>query len=691
MRARTGFVATAVLALACGRDETVTALDVSVVSFEATPLESGAALKGAVGVTPRAGAATCDDCRVDYTIALYQGATGVRIDTLDGSVPLRGTAAHIERTWLAPTSDAYHARLVARVTAGGADLVAGESTPELASFAACAGSRCLFASTAHVCNLVGRAGDPDSAASVPWNHPEGPNPDSPLISGIDLGYPIEHDGRLLIMFGDTITTSPDTGELVPLGRPQQFPLGLAPGNDDAMGFFGDAVAAMTAPTADRCLDLAFFETDSGDADPVTLESPFEIDGTGGSFLGALFVGGGGFSAGGHLFALMPDGREVCRPGAICDHFQFFESCATDADCIEPGDRCLTHSALPDGRTFCFYGDECDAPGAPESDPSPECHPRRTRSLLGASPDATNDFVIAREGEHVELGFYDRPERWMYDGNFAVTSFAEHDARVFAYGRPRGVGSKERPSNVHLAVHEIRDGLLARARYFVGCASSAGVAPEHCGPETRFEDAVFASSPELAAPLFVESRTIVNKHHVSYVEHLGRWVMLYGGRLPLSFINDPSRIWKLSHPTLDAPSNSRPEVGIYLRTAPAPWGPWSDAVTIYSPWSRFGSGYCEIMHWAGSTDPGDGLPDDPPEYLDCDPERNDALDFGHHDHGAEYGPARLMPLAMPFADGASIYWLMSTWNPYRIVIMRSDLSPTPFVPSAAKGALLADGR
>jgi len=47
-----------------------------------------------------------------------------------------------------------------------------------------------------------------------------------------------------------------------------------------------------------------------------------------------------------------------------------------------------------------------------------------------------------------------------------------------------------------------------------------------------------------------------------------------------------------------------------------------------------------------------------------------------DFGAEYGTAILPRFIQDAAEEATLYWLMSTWHPYRVVLMKTRLSKSP---------------
>lgn len=103
-------------------------------------------------------------------------------------------------------------------------------------------------------------------------------------------------------------------------------------------------------------------------------------------------------------------------------------------------------------------------------------------------------------------------------------------------------------------------------------------------------------------------------------------------------------------------------GIYMRTAPEPWGPWSTAQTIFNPDTD--GGYCHFMHRAVNAQnpaPCDTLSD--PGRLDV--------------YGGEYAPYFISRFTTGDAAGGSstFYYTMSTWNPYTEVVMKTTIQTT----------------
>lgn len=150
---------------------------------------------------------------------------------------------------------------------------------------------------------------------------------------------------------------------------------------------------------------------------------------------------------------------------------------------------------------------------------------------------------------------------------------------------------------------------------------------------------------------------VLQHSIAWVPSLNRFVMLYAGRLPFPFTLVPND----------------PNAGIQLRTAPHPWGPWSDPQLIWNATTEGAYGGCPdgtlypaLGGGCAQTDPfrPGGLNMCPA------PSPSPNLDFG-----VEYGVNILSTYTKPGpeANSATIYWNISTWNPYRVVLMKSTLT------------------
>jgi hypothetical protein len=199
-----------------------------------------------------------------------------------------------------------------------------------------------------------------------------------------------------------------------------------------------------------------------------------------------------------------------------------------------------------------------------------------------------------------------------DDKFRVVTLWKTDPWLYVFG-----AGQYRRSSVSLArvkLDEVQD--RNAIRYFQ--ATDADARPQW---STKEQD---------AALLF--HHDVVGEHSVAYCPSVQRYVMLY---------------------------NSLKPRGIVMRSAPEPWGPWSDVEIIFDPWKD--KGYGHFMHkpdWFSTEK--DGLED---------PGRGNAW-------GGEYGPYIMARYTTGDANGCRIYYTMSTWNPYQVVVMRTDLRMRP---------------
>ncbi|MFN3652557.1 MAG: DUF4185 domain-containing protein [Armatimonadota bacterium] len=130
----------------------------------------------------------------------------------------------------------------------------------------------------------------------------------------------------------------------------------------------------------------------------------------------------------------------------------------------------------------------------------------------------------------------------------------------------------------------------------------------------------------ARPLFYHP--MIGELSVAWCAPLKRWLMLYN----------------LEHPR-----------GVVIRTAERPAGPWSEARTLLDPWQ---DAYGKFIH--------DAQPGAAPSSLH-DPGRERVT-------GGPYGPYLIPRFFKGDEKEATIYFVLSTWNPYNVMLMRATLRP-----------------
>lgn len=195
--------------------------------------------------------------------------------------------------------------------------------------------------------------------------------------------------------------------------------------------------------------------------------------------------------------------------------------------------------------------------------------------------------------------------------FINVAFCSAEGWIYIYG-----SGEYRKSSVCLArVRPADIGDRSRLRFFGG-ADAAG---EEQWREREAD----------AKPLF--QHNVVGEFSVAYLEPVKRYVMLYNSSAPR---------------------------GITLRSAKTPRGPWSEGTILFHPWRD--NGYGHFMHISSRFR-----------------RKSDALSDPNRAHqwGGEYGPYIMARYTHEVNGHCRIYYTMSTWNPYQVVVMRSDLNLT----------------
>ena len=136
----------------------------------------------------------------------------------------------------------------------------------------------------------------------------------------------------------------------------------------------------------------------------------------------------------------------------------------------------------------------------------------------------------------------------------------------------------------------------------------------------------------AVPLFTQPE--IGELCVTYNRFLKRWLMLYNAG--------------------DKPGPR----GINFRAAETPWGAWSETALLFHPWDD--GGYGRFMHISWKHERKDIL---------HDPGRGD-------DWGGEYAPYVIDRYTTGTDGRTTLYFVLSTWNPYNTVLMKTTLERKP---------------
>ena len=279
----------------------------------------------------------------------------------------------------------------------------------------------------------------------------------------------------------------------------------------------------------------------------------------------------------------------------------------------------------------------------------------TNKFSNATPRTVRDFLPARGSGRSNQDYRNDDGK---GGN----------RRVFLWGRPGfiGVRARGRPLALYFAYADMPAGagFKLNLHYFTG-TDAKGV-PQFSSSE---KDAAAVDLDATRAGVQAdEIFDIVDQVSIAWVEPLKKWVMLYGGGM----INRPTQLLpNCGVLELFARNECKDVVigngAIRLRTANDPWGPWTPPQDVivggdpnrsplehqYAPGGVLHHPDCTAANCAGATK-WDGI--DPREY------------------GFLYGANIIEQWITPAGKGVDVIWDASTWDPYRVVLLRTRVNP-----------------
>jgi hypothetical protein len=161
----------------------------------------------------------------------------------------------------------------------------------------------------------------------------------------------------------------------------------------------------------------------------------------------------------------------------------------------------------------------------------------------------------------------------------------------------------------------------------------------------------------------ELHDVVGQMNVMWVPSLQHFVMFYGGES--SGFAEGLVVW-------DDPAQTQhdPQGSLWLRFAKQPWGPWTAPQQLMAAGDRAPEAQPTHQYAEGGI-----LAHNNCRTNKCaryDPAYE--LDLGNNNNGVLYGPSFIDAWTTEDRDATSLYWLVSTWNPYQTVLMRTTLRP-----------------
>ncbi|HEX6738070.1 MAG TPA: DUF4185 domain-containing protein, partial [Vicinamibacteria bacterium] len=404
------------------------------------------------------------------------------------------------------------------------------------------------------------------------------------MGATDLGYPVEHQGRLALLFGDTWDEHhghPGAGK----GERAQGEIEPA---DDAVGW----ISSRTPPTLSQCPDLEVNHVAAGPTKrivPATVSGPLTVK------HGYFNVPSGGVSDGGWLYAFFWTNH--------CQHDTWL------APNPVPLARPAPQSMTPENQAGYTLSDLC-----PESDDRNSVG----RGVLARSSDGGRTFADAVP---MPLGFV---YATAIDANAITGLPAEQRLGTYVFAVPRYRGSV--PYLAYAPPGALHD--PPSWKFLVGLRADG--TPSWTSEEVWKRGSQQPWVPPGQPELFAGDRCL-GEFSVTWNGALKMWLMLY---------------------------NCYPR-GIVARVAHAPWGPWSDGTVILN--EKQDGAPCRLV----MTPEGCG--------------NQERYHGGNKiQKGGLYAPfvmERYTTSVGSFFGGqrqADVYWLLSTWAPYQVVVMRTRL-------------------
>jgi hypothetical protein len=285
---------------------------------------------------------------------------------------------------------------------------------------------------------------------------------------------------------------------------------------------------------------------------------------------------------------------------------------------------------------------------------------------------TNRFKNPTIGTVQDFVPADPPGYLNHDFNVAGSSGANR--RVFIWGRPGfvGINATNRKVGMYFAYVDMPVGtsFAWNVKYFIG-TNASGV-PQFSNSETAAVALDMDST--VANTQTGDTHDIVSLYNIVWVNHLHKWVMLYGG----SVSNNPVGLFWSCGVTeffvgdTECMQVNRGNHAIRMRTADNPYGPWSPPQDFFVP------GNPEVNPPTGYYN--GNVAGTPNIFYHPNCSGTCKASYGHPnydasvEYGVPYAPTIVVPWLTAVGSSVDVIWFMSTWNPYGVWLMRTRINP-----------------
>lgn len=500
-------------------------------------------------------------------------------------------------------------------------------------------------------------------------HPDNQQPHRIDYEGTDLGWSYLHDGKIHFLFGDT-----HAGDK---GQP------IDPVYDDTFGSID--VAAWPDPGQMRPGNIPVLKLgqDAGTSRASGIDPGQPAEG----FKTPL----GGFSNGTREFGMFITGKPRacrantdCSKGLSCDTSVGFigvppsqqsgltlpcrdtaPNCRSDT-MFEAGGAAIPGTGLCTDKTSSIWSDtDFGRVGAYAiyqligvrslTDPGKYTDIREwlTNKFFNPASRAVADFAPARGSGRSKQ-------------DYRNTGKAGGNRQVFMWGRPGfiGVNSKGSTLGLYFAYVDMPKGpgFSWDVHYYTG--TGADRVPRFSANESEAAALDLDASRDGIQPQ--EIHDLIQHMSVVWVEHLGKWVMFYGGgisKFPIPNLLPNCGVLEIFART-DCQSIALGNGAIRMRTADDPWGPWTP------PQDVIVGGDADQRPVADQYAPGGVLHHPACTGEHCQPPSVYML---KGDYGWFYGANIVEEWTRPAGKGVDVIWNASTWDPYRVVLLRTRIN------------------
>lgn len=236
--------------------------------------------------------------------------------------------------------------------------------------------------------------------------------------------------------------------------------------------------------------------------------------------------------------------------------------------------------------------------------------------------------------------------------------------LLIWGRPQfgGIGAEGRDAQLYLAWVALPepDGeghFDWRPRYFAGVEPDGRPRFADSDSEAKALDLDAASDGDQPR----ETQDVVGQMAITWLPGLQRFVMFYGGSMGPEFLD---AVFNFDRDKVE----HNPDGSLFVRFAQQPWGPWTAPRVLLAAGDVSDQAPAEGLYA-----PGGILAHNNCEGSTC--ARHDPVFrlIGGNNNGTLYGPNIVDAWTVEKPDTVDLYWFVSTWNPYQVVMMKTTLT------------------